>query len=73
MLRHSAEVLRLHLVIGLVEQVEAQTPVGHALVPLGENGPLVRAQLGRLSLGPEIHPLGRADLAEAGGDMEIEH
>ena len=72
LLRHPAEVLRLHLVVGLVEQVEAETAVGHALVPLGKHGPLVRAQLGGLGLGPEVRPLGRGDLTEARGDVEVE-
>ena len=72
LLRHPAEILRLHLVVRLVEEVEAQPAVGHALVPLGEHRPLVGAQLGRPRLGPEVRPLGREDLAEARGDVEVQ-
>jgi len=72
MARHPAEIRRLHLVVRFVEQVEAETAVGHALVPLCEHGPLVCAQLRWLTLGPEVRPLGRDDLTEARGDVEVE-
>ena len=72
LLGHPTKLFRLHLVVGLVEQVEADMAVGHALVTIGKNRPVVRAELSRLALGPEIRRLGRSDLAEAGGDVEIE-